>query len=110
MFPPVRGGASRAPTSGGEGAALHPRRVFDPFETLFAIVVDWFLLSCARVRLDVRVELCVRPLIGRATGLRGIGVLAGELWLGSVNAQVDLSPACEAFTESSRRATSALLA
>ena len=33
-----------AGASGGEGAALHPRRVFDPFETHFAIFLVFFFM------------------------------------------------------------------
>ena len=35
------------------------------------------------MRLSAHMGLSVRPLIGRATGSRGIGVLVCELWLGS---------------------------
>ena len=51
------------------------QRVFDPLDTLFAILVDWFFRGCARVRLEAHVGLYVRPLIGRAAGLRGSDVL-----------------------------------
>jgi len=60
--------------SGGQDAVLHLRRVFDPFETHLAIGVGFVLCGCARVRLEAHVGLNVRPLIGRAAGLRGSGV------------------------------------
>ena len=62
--------------SGGEGAALHLRRVFDPFETLFAIMVEWFFLGYMRVLIRAVLALVFRALMARATGLRGRAVLA----------------------------------